>query len=315
METSATIRKDQILIRPTRAAALRELGRSRAHQGYLGLAFSACRACDARRIGQRLERIARDARMMGTLTSGGARYEIWRSTRTNPLLPVRLLVAHQPGGSRELVAADHRPGDAPPPSYLAELNAWELEEELRGMRARLVWEPRPLSAAAIDGKYGGRRHIIYIPVDERGTLLKVGETADRMADRYPGNKILPGRPERAHAYWVATVEVQDSRPRHSDQWVPGQKHHVQDVEHLVARRLSRGGAPLPLHLIRKDPGGKIKPLTARGGVEIGSLLPTALNAAVADRPSEDHVAKARLRNNLSLAPGDRYELPAGMGSP
>jgi hypothetical protein len=130
-----------------------------------------------------------------------------------------------------------------------------------------------------------------------------------LARRYPGDKIRPDRPERASAYWVATVEVQDSRPRRADQWIPAQMHHVQDVEHLVARRLSRGGAALPLHQVRKDPKGKIKPLTAQGSVEVGSLLPTALNSALADNPSGADIAKARRRNNLTLAPGDRYELP------
>ena len=296
------------LVRPARAAALREFVQNRAHPGYLGIAVGSCRPCDVQRISRRLEQLAGNAQRVGRLTGQGQHLEVWRSRAGDPARPARLVVARGQDGQGEILAADYRANNAPPPVYLAEVADWELEEELSAMHARLKWEPAPLTAKDVEAKYG-RRHIIYIPVDAAGVLMKVGETADLLTGRYPGDKILRNRLDRAQHYWVATVEVRDIRRGRTDQWVPAQKPQVQDVEHLIARRLSRGGAALPLHLVRKTVGGTtIKPLTAVGNIQVGSLLPTSLNAAYPDRPREPNVAGPRVRNNVAMATGDRYEL-------
>lgn len=111
----------------------------------------------------------------------------------------------------------------------------------------------------------------------------------------------------AAKYWVAEVLVEDTRPGHRGTWIPAQKHQMQDVEFLVARRLSRGGATLPLHVTRKG-RSKVMPLKASGAVKVDSTLPPSLHVDYADKPKETGVAPARLSNDIALTARQGYEL-------
>jgi hypothetical protein len=292
-------------LRATRAAALRAYARTLGATGFLDQAFSRCPRCDARAIAERVSQEAAGARRVGTLVGPESRYEVF-SRGTGPH-PVRLLVERAADGSREILAADRRPPASQPPSYLGELELLELEEEIKAMRARLLWEPKAVDADVIDTKFSDRHHHLYIPVSAGGTPLKVGETTRLMKDRYSSDWISTGEGGYAKKYWVARVLVEDTRRGHSGQWIPAQKHQVQDVESLVARRLSRGGAILRLHDARKS-GPKVLPLTALGIVKVGSPLPTSLHIRYPDKPTESGVAAPRLRNNIDLAPGACYEV-------
>jgi hypothetical protein len=291
----------------TRAAALRQYARNQGATGFLGLAFSPCRTCDARRIAERVAQLAAGAQRVGSLVGPQARYEVF--TRRDSLRPLRLLIGEGADGRRQVLAADRRPPASPPPRYLAELELLELEEELKAMDARLDWEPTALDAPSNDAKYAGRHHLLYIPLSTRGTPLKVGETAQLMRDRYPRDRVARGKGGVAAKYWVARVLVEDTRRGHRGEWIPAQKHQMQDVEFLVARRLSRGGATLPLHATRKR-GAKVLPLSATGTVKVGSPLPGPLTTRFPDNPTEPGVVSGRARNNIALTAGDSYELPA-----
>ncbi len=299
-------RQSDLVLNPTRAAALREYARTRGATGFLGLSFSECPTCDARRITERVAQAAAGARRIGTLVGPHGRYEVF--TRRDGVRPLRLLVGQGADGGREILAADRRPPVSAPPRYLAELELFELEEELKAMDARVEWEPTALDAATIDARYSGRHHLLYVPVSKSGTPLKVGETTQLMRDRYPGDRIAAGPGGVAAKYWVARVLVEDTRRGHRGEWIPAQKHQMQDVESLVARRLSRGGATLPLHAIRMR-GRKALPLSAIGAVKVGSTLPGTLHGRYADNPTDPGVKPSRARNNIVLAAGDSYELP------
>jgi hypothetical protein len=292
-------------LRTTRAAALREYARARGATGFLGLAFSGCRACDARRIADRVAQAASGARRVGTLVGPKARYEVF--TRGNDLRPIRLVVGLGSGGEREILAADRRPPGSAPPAYLAQLELFELEEELKSMNARLVWEPTTMTSTDIDAQFPDRRHLLYIPVSTSGTPLKVGETVQPMKKRYPGDRIAPGKGGVAAKYWVAKVLVEDTRPGHGGQWIPAQKDQMQDVEYLVARRLSRGGATLPLHSTRKGASG-VLPLHVLGDVKVANHLPPSLHLKYTDNPKDPRVATASTVNDLTLTTGSSYEL-------
>jgi hypothetical protein len=301
--------KFDLPMRLTRAAALRTYAGSRGATGFLDVRFSACPTCDVRRIAETIKEAAAGARKVGTFAGPGVRYEVF--ARTDRLRPLRLLVGADADGTRTILAADRRPADRPPPRYLEDLELLELEVELKAMAARLQWEPAPLDAAAIDSKFAGRHHLIYIPLSATGVPLKVGETVQPISGRYPKDWIPRGKTgvgQTAHKYWVARVLVEDTRRGHRGEWIPAQKHQVQDVEYLVARRLSRGGATLPLHLIRMK-GNTVLPLPADGAVTLGSVLPGTLAAAYPDKRPDPSVIPARLRNNIALAAGDRYEVP------
>jgi hypothetical protein len=297
--------KTDLPLRTTRAAALREYARTLGATGFLDLKFSRCRTCDARRIAERVAQAAAGARRVGTLVGPRARYEVY--TRGTGLRPVRLLIGQAADGAREILAADLRPAASQPPAYLPELELFELEEELKAMDARIQWEPDAMTSDAIDAKYADRHHLLYIPISAAGEPLKVGETTQLMKKRYSGDWIPGGPGGKAAKYWVAKVLVEDTRRGQRGRWIPAQKHQMQDVEYLVARRLSRGGATLPLHVTRKA-GTKVLPLTAVGAIKVGSPLPPSLHLGFADNPTDPGVAPARLRNNIALTAGQGYEL-------
>jgi hypothetical protein len=296
-------------MRATRAAAIRQYARSRGATGFLDVAFGRCRDCDARRISERVAEAAKGARRVGALVSPRARYDVFTKKEGTGLRPLRLIIGQGPDGAQEILAADHRPPASAPPPYMGELELYELEEEVKAMNAKLTWTDAPKTSAYIDSNwpYGERHHLLYIPVDIDGKLLKVGETTQQMRGRYPGDRIQAGgKTATAAQYWIAKVEVEDTRKGKQGQWIPAQKDQMQDVEYLVARRLSRGRLELPLHRTRKK-GVDVLPLKAIGRVNLEDVLPKPLHGGHPDNPKEKSVLRARSTNDIVMSPGNLYE--------
>jgi hypothetical protein len=289
------------VLHPMRARALRALARRHGYSAYLGVALGACPVCDARRISALVRSASGSARRVGTLGSPRARYDVFMARR-GPL-PLRLIVTEGHLGWPEIVAIDRRRPSAPPPSYLGELEALELEEELKTMKVKVNWEGAPMTSGQADTKFSALRHLVYIPLDAAGKVLKVGQTAIPFAQRYKQDfiKVKGQPPQKVDKYWVGQV-FQQKTPR--GQWIEAIAPQVLQVEKLIARRLDRGGVPLPFHLTGRK--GK-KTLRADEPLSVQDVIPPDLHTLHADKPGPG-LKPASPVNKIELAARDKYEL-------
>jgi hypothetical protein len=315
-----------LVLDDARARAVAAVGRSRGARAFLGVPLdSGDDATTVSRIKARIGELARRAHLAGRVPFAGYRLPVFASTTGTGL---GLITRPLDDGSFTIVAVMRPQPAAPPPAYLPELDRYELQYDfdLKPMDARLIWSQKPLTLDQIqtDRKYRGKlSNLVYIPVDEHGQPLKVGQsnalanTEPRKVDgkrqgpapRYPG-----GREPAAHGadrFWVARIVPRKGARDVDLSGVAGQ------AERVVARKLHLMGLPLSDWHKAPDPTEPLGVEVAGRGLRLRDAVPEALRQqqlqALQKLPNHSDVGvsaqiKEARSTGLRIRPGHSREL-------
>jgi hypothetical protein len=289
------------MLSPARVAALIDRSRRAGERTLFGAPITGSMADAVMRVMRSLRPLAESSTKAGTLANPAMVYSVFIPSGGRH----RLLCRALPTGRFIIDAVERVPVTAQPPSYLGEIDLREIEYDttVKPMKARVVWHKAPLTKEQIAQKFSDKRvHLVYIPLDDAGRPVKVGEstTITTRLEGYPYTRFFVGR-------------VVDESGR--DLMGPFAK----DAEKLITRKMKKMGFDLPAHA---RPKGTIPIKTQSDGqIELKTSVPKKLQEQRLSQlgktkgPEKNTQLKATKTRKVTIKGDKAYEFGPLLDSP